>query len=51
METCNAVLIFESVDKILWCDDHSNEISLVLLSHGLVCFAGLEKNKIWGFSQ
>ena len=24
METCSAVLTFESVDEILWCD-HSNE--------------------------
>ena len=33
------VLTFESVDEILWCF-HSNETSLVVLSHGtiyLVC--------------
>ena len=30
---CDAALTFTSVDKILWCD-HSNEISLELLSCG-----------------
>ena len=33
MDICNLVLIFESVDKILWCDD-SNETSSAVL----VCF-------------
>ena len=28
METCNVVLIFESFNKILWCD-YSNETSFV----------------------
>ena len=42
METSSVVLIFESVDEILWCD-HSNEISLAVLSHGAICFAGFEK--------
>ena len=45
METCNVVLTFESVDEIPWCD-HSNEISLTILSHGTVCLAGFEKLKI-----
>ena len=31
------VLTFTSVDKILWCD-HSNEISLEVLSCGVICF-------------
>ena len=34
-------LTFEPVDEILWCD-HSNKISLAILSHGtiyLVCFS------------
>ena len=42
MEMCNVVLTFESVDEILWCD-HSNEISLAVLSQGAVCFGGFEK--------
>jgi len=45
METCNAVLTFESADEILWCD-HSTEISLEARSHSTVCFAGLDKNNI-----
>ena len=48
METCDVVLTFESVDEILWCD-HSNEISLVVLSQGTVCLGGggdLKKNEI-----
>ena len=36
METCSAVLTFESVDEILWCD-HSNETSLAVLLHGTIC--------------
>jgi len=32
------------VDKIPWCD-HSNEISLAVLSHGTICFAGFKKLK------
>ena len=35
-----AALIFESVDKILWCD-HSNETCSAILSHGrTIYFAG-----------
>ena len=44
METCDVVLTFESVDEILWCD-HSNEISLAVLSQGTVCLGGFEKRK------
>ena len=32
-----AVLTFEFVDKILWCD-HLNETSLAVLLHGTICF-------------
>ena len=35
METFKVVLIFESVDEILWCD-HSNETSSAVLSHGTI---------------
>ena len=38
METCSAVLTFESVKKILWCD-RSNETSSAVLLHGTVCFS------------
>ena len=38
METCSAVLTFESVKKILWCD-HSNETSSAVLLHGIICFS------------
>ena len=46
MKTCNvpAVLTFESVDEILWCDQ-SNETSLAVLLCGTFCFAGFEKMK------
>ena len=44
METCIVVLTFESVDEILWCDN-SNEISLAVLSHSTISFAGLDKIK------
>ena len=37
MESCEVILTFESVDKILWCD-HSKQTSLVVLSHGATCF-------------
>ena len=37
MKTCSVVLIFESVDEILWCD-HSNETSSAVLLHGTTCF-------------
>ena len=38
METCSVVLTFESVDEILWCD-HSNEISLAVLFHDVICLS------------
>ena len=37
MKTFSAVLTFESVDEILWCD-HLNETSLAVLLHGIICF-------------
>ena len=36
METCSVVLTFEPVDEILW-RDHSNETSLAVLLHGIIC--------------
>ena len=30
--------------EILWCD-HSDELSLAVLSHGTICFAGFGKMK------
>ena len=44
METCSVVLIFESVDEILWCD-HSNETSSAVLFHGAICFLTFCKMK------
>ena len=38
MATCSAVLTFESVDEILWCD-HSNETSSAVLLHGTIYFS------------
>ena len=38
METCSAVLTFESVDEILWWD-HSDETSPAVLLHGTICFS------------
>ena len=38
------ILTFESVVEILWYH-HSNETSLEVLSHGTICFVGLEKMK------
>ena len=38
MKTCSAVLTFESVNEILWCD-HSNETSLMVLLHSTICFS------------
>ena len=43
MDTCSAVLPFESVDETLWCD-HSNETSLAVLLHGTI-----SQNEIWDF--
>ena len=50
MKTCIVVLTFETVDKILWCD-HSNEISLAVLFHSTICFAGLKKMKFGIFPE
>ena len=44
-----AVLTFESVDKILWCD-HSNETSLAVLLYGTIFFCSVLQNEIWHFS-
>ena len=49
MESCQLILTFESVDKILWCD-HSKETSLVVLSHGATCFQHFTISK-FGKSQ
>ena len=38
MEFSKVTLTFESEDKMLWMD-HSNTISLPVLSHGALCFA------------
>ena len=40
METCSAVLTFESVEEI-----HSNETSLAVLLHGTICFSIFYKLK------
>ena len=44
------VLTFTSVDKILWCD-HSNEISLGVLSCGVICFKKFYKMKFGIFVE
>ena len=49
IETCSVVLTFESVDEILWCD-HSNETSLAVLLHGIICFYNVSQNEIQDFS-
>ena len=48
METCSVALTFESVDEILWCD-HSNETSLPVLLHNIICFFDILQNEIWHF--
>ena len=45
METCSAVLTFESVNEILWCD-HSNETTSAVLLHGTICFSIFYKIKL-----
>ena len=37
IETCSAVLTFESADEILWYD-HLNETSLAVILHGTIRF-------------
>ena len=46
METFNALLTFESVDEILWCD-HSNETSSAVLSHIPAAF--FDRFFLWSF--
>ena len=38
METHSVGRIFESIDEILWYG-HSNETSLAVLLHGIICFS------------
>ena len=47
---CDVVVTFTSVDKILWCD-HSNEISLEVLSCGVICFKKCYKMKFGIFVE
>ena len=44
MEFCKEALTFESVDETQW-GDHSNEISLPVLSYGATCFSKFYKMK------
>ena len=44
IETFKVVLVFESVDEILWCD-HSNETFSAALLHSTMVFVGFEKVK------
>ena len=48
METCSAVLTFESVDEILWCD-HSNETSSAVLNCMVPLFFNILQNEICEF--
>ena len=48
MEFCKVTLTFESADEILQCD-HSNKSSLLVLSHGAICFSKLHKMKFGHF--
>ena len=47
---CEVVLTLTSVNKILWCD-HSNEISLEVLSCGVICFKKFYKMKFGIFVE
>ena len=49
MEMTKEILIFESMDEILWCD-HSNKTSSAELSHGIIHILGFCKNEIWDSS-
>ena len=48
IKTHSAVLTFESVDKILWCD-HSNETSSAVLLHGTIYFQYFAKQNLGFF--
>ena len=50
MEFCKVALTFESADEILWCD-HSNETSLLVLTHGATCFSRFHKMKFGIFCR
>ena len=50
METLKVVLVFESLDKILWYD-HSNETSSAELSHGTILYLSILQNEIWDLSS
>ena len=50
METCNVVLTFESVNKILWCG-HSNETASAVLLHGTIWFSIFYKMKFGIFLE
>ena len=43
-------LTFESADQIL-CSDHSNESSLIVLTHGAICFSKFHKNDTSKFGR
>ena len=49
METCSAVLTFESVDEILWCD-HSNETSSAVFLLGTDLLFNILQKEILDFS-
>lgn len=46
---CEVVLTFASVDKTLWCD-HSNDISMEVLSCGVICGKKIYKMKFVEFA-
>ena len=50
METCSAVLPFEPVDEIQWCD-HSNKTSSTVLFNGAICFSIFYKMKFEIFQK
>ena len=50
MEKYYVVLIFESVDEILWCD-HSNKTSSAVFLHGTICFSIIYKIKFGIFLE
>ena len=47
---CDVVITCKSVDKIPWCE-HSNEISLEVLSCGVICFKKFYKMKFGIFVE